>query len=400
MTSTISQTIDLRPAHDPEMELLVHCARATIDPERAARLTALVTGGIDWTRLWNLSQRNGLSPLLYFHLNQICPSSVPADRLEFLRDYFQKNSAFSVLLTGELARVLKSFNEQGINAIPYKGPALALKLYGNLALRQFSDLDILVRKSDVWKASELIEARGFEPHFAIPEKKRAAFVRLSYVQLFRRDAGRTVIELHWGIAPRFFGVPLDADALQRLEPMTLQGATVFQPSATDMLLMLCVHGAKDCWERLEWVAGIAQLLRANNQIDWERVGQLSLALHCRRILVFGLLLAHGLFDSSLPPQVGPAEISPGLLELAKEVTQRFQSAAAPSQSFSQRVAFHLRLKDSFADKVRHCSRLASTTTPVDWSTMTLPGPLSFAYPLLRAIRLTRKYGLNNQQARS
>ena len=33
---------------------------------------------------------------------------------------------------------------QGIAAIPYKGPVLAAAVYGNLALRTFSDLDILV----------------------------------------------------------------------------------------------------------------------------------------------------------------------------------------------------------------------------------------------------------------
>src|SRR6266481_4525680 len=172
MMETISKTsnlpIDLRPHDDHEIELLIHCARASIDPERAERIRKLVAQGLNWDRLLKLAQRNGLSPLLYFHLNQICAAAVPTEQLEFLRDYFQKNSAFSLLLTGELVRLLKTFNENGIKAVPYKGPAIAVKLYGNLALRQFCDLDILVRQSDVWKASELITARGFEPHFRIP----------------------------------------------------------------------------------------------------------------------------------------------------------------------------------------------------------------------------------------
>ena len=403
--ATISITgglpIDLRPIDDREMELLIHCARASIESERAERIRELAADGLDWDRLLKLAQRNGLSPLLYLHLNQICAASVPTEQIDFLRDYFQKNSAFSLLLTGELVRLLKSFSENGIKAMPYKGPAMAAKLYGSLALRQFCDLDILVSESDVWKASELIGAQGFEPHFRIPEKKRAAFVRLSYVQLFRRDSGRTLVELHWGIAPRFFGVQFTADDVwQRVETMSLQGATVSIPCAEDLLLMLCVHGAKDCWEKLEWVCSIAELLRRKHDFDWEHVFQRSREMRCQRMLVLGLLLAHGLFDVPLPPQAAAFGRSRKLLAIAQQVTQAFCSAEARSPTFSWRLSFHLRLKDSFADQVRHCVRLALTTTPVDWSAMPLPGPLSFAYPLLRAVRLTRKYGLNAEQARS
>src|SRR5262245_60731659 len=145
MATTIKKRdllIDLRPAADREVEILMHCARAVIDRARAERVRELAEG-LDWSRLLNLAQRNGLLPLLYFHLNQICGASVPAESLTFLRDYFQKNSAFNVLLTGELAAILGSFNKTGISAVPYKGPAMAAKFYGNLALRHFCDLDIL-----------------------------------------------------------------------------------------------------------------------------------------------------------------------------------------------------------------------------------------------------------------
>jgi hypothetical protein len=304
------------------------------------------------------------------------------------------------LLTGELARLLKSFNENGIKAVPYKGPALAVQLYGNLALRQFCDLDILVRESDVWKASDLITARGFEPHFRILEKKRTAFLRLSYVQLFRRDAGRTLVELHWGIAPRFFGIKFDAEAFwQHLEPMDLRGEKVAMPCAEDLLLMLCVHGAKDCWEKLEWVCSIAELLRGHHDFDWKRAWQLARQMRCQRMLVFALLLVHDLFDVPIPSQAAALSRSAKLRSLAQEVAQSFFADEARSAAFLQRLSFHLRLKDTLLDQLRHCVRLALTTTPVDWSVMPLPGGLSFAYPLLRAIRLTRKYGLNNEQVR-
>ena len=98
--------VDLRPHDDREMLLLIDCARASVEPERAARIRERVTAGLNWDRLLTLARRNGLAPLLYWHLSQICAASVPAGELACLRDYFQKNSAFGLLLTGELVRLL------------------------------------------------------------------------------------------------------------------------------------------------------------------------------------------------------------------------------------------------------------------------------------------------------
>ena len=379
----------------PEIELLIHCARAAVESSRADRLRELVAGELNWDRVVKLALRNGLSPLLCFHLNQIGSTDVPTATMNFLRDHFQKNSAFSVVLTGELTALLRTFQENGISAVPYKGPAIAARLYGDLNLRQCGDLDILVRESDVWKASELIVARGFAPHFTIPETKRNDFVRLSYVQLFRRDRGQTMIELHWGIAPRFFGVRFDAQGYwRRLQTMTLQGTTISMPAPEDLLLTLCVHGAKDCWERLEWVSAIAELIRSASELNWESVWQRAGEMRCRRMVALGLLLTHGLFDTPIPVQARQLCDSKRLWTQAREVVQDFVSNDPRVRTFLQRVGFHLRLKDNLADQTTHCARLAFTTTPVDWASMPLPGSLSFASPVWRAIRLTKKYGID------
>jgi len=118
--------VDLRPHDDRETLLLLDCARAALDPETAARLRARVAAGLNWNRFLVLAQRHGLAPLVYLHLSQTCAESVPGETLAFLRDYAQKNTAFVVMLTGELVRLLKMLEANGITAIPYKGPATAI----------------------------------------------------------------------------------------------------------------------------------------------------------------------------------------------------------------------------------------------------------------------------------
>jgi hypothetical protein len=295
-----------------------------------------------------------------------------------------------------LVRLLNTFATEGIKALPYKGPALAVGVYGDLSLRQFCDLDILVRETDVWTATDLLSRLGFEPHFVIPKEKREAFVQLGYVRLFRRDEGRTIVELHWRIAPRFFDVRLDTNQLwERLETVSLLGSKVLFPAKEHLLLMLCVHSAKDFWEKLEWVSAIAEVLRAHPDITWETLLTQAEEIHSEQMLLVGLLLANELLDAPLPENVKTRVLSSKTaIRLAQTVAERFFTTEKWELPFASRLAFHLRFKDRVLDKFRYCTRLAFTTTPIDWATMPLPRSLSFLYLPLRAVRLAKRYGID------
>jgi hypothetical protein len=44
--------------------------------------------------------------------------------------------------------------------VPFKGPALAVQAYGDLSLRQYDDLDLLIHEADVPRAYQLLIANG------------------------------------------------------------------------------------------------------------------------------------------------------------------------------------------------------------------------------------------------
>jgi len=116
------------------------------------------------------------------------------------------------------------------------------------------------------------------------------------------------------------------------------------------------------------------------------------------MLVLGLHLAGNLLEAPVPDEVlARIRDCPKLVERANQIADGFFSDIAPSKGLGAQLACHLALKDKAVDKLRYCVRLALTTTPVDWATMQLPGPLSFAYPILRAARLTKKYAVGADQ---
>jgi len=383
---------------DRELRLLIECARASIEPAGAARIRELAAGGLDWTRLEKLAERHGLRPLLYWHLHTIGAAGVPDESLAFLRDCFQRNAALTALLTGELVRLLALLRDHGVEAMALKGPAAAVALYGHVARRQFYDLDILVRARDVWRAGEVIERQGFEPECRIRDEWRDACVRHVYVREFRRDGGRTAIDLHWDIAEPFFGVRFDADAVWgRSRQMTLQGHPVLVPSDEDQLLMLCVHGSRHAWSKLEGLGGLAELA-GRSTLDWALVWRTARRMRCQRMLAFALRLAHGLFDSWLPPEAAALSDSRAFLVFAGEVVRDFSVEVPHARTAARQRALHLKQMDTYVGRARYWVGLALTQTPDDWAAVRLRGPLSLGYPLVRAFRVARKHAGDQHEA--
>lgn len=376
----------------PEAELLLCCARTRTDSEEAARIRALLGHDVDWDYLSRAAVENGVAPLLYRHLNAICPAAVPKRTLDQLRDNFHDNSRRNLFLTGELLRLLHLFETHKIPAIPFKGPVLAASIYGNLALRQFLDLDLIIHKEHIAKASELLIAQGYRPQFDLNRSQAAAYARWYPARCFGREDGKVAVDLQWAIGSRDFGFRLDPESLWRqLEPISMGGKEVMTLSAENLLLILCVHGGKHAWERLGWICDIAELIRVCEGIDWQRVMDQARALRSERMLFLGLCLVSDLLKAKVPEEVRAIVRSdPAVRSLATEVRERLFREDAPGVLESW--GFQVRIRDRLRDGCRYCFGLVMTPTGLELTFMPLPALLFPLYYVLRPMRLLVKHG--------
>ena len=93
-------------------------------------------------------------------------------------------------MTRELTRISALLENNGVCVIPWKGPILAAAAYGDVALRQFGDLDILVREQDAMRAKDLLLASGYRPLYPQPAEQEAAYYALRKVyELVREMVG-------------------------------------------------------------------------------------------------------------------------------------------------------------------------------------------------------------------
>jgi Uncharacterised nucleotidyltransferase len=386
----------MTPGARSEAELLICCARTCLDTDTAERIRALIQHDLDWAYLLRTALAHGMLPLLYWHLNATCPEALPGLILEQLRDHFHGNTGRNRYMAGELLDILHLFEAHGIFAIPYKGPALTASVYGNLGLREFVDLDLLVHKQDVRRAKDLLASKGYQPQFHLTEAQEAGLLRSQCEYLLWRDEDGVIAEIQWGIVPRYFAFPLDYERLwERLEPVSLGGKSILTLAPEDLLLILCVHGTKHLWEQLKWICDIAGLIHLHNKMDWEQVMAQAGTLGSRRMLFLGLFLASDLLGASLPKGVlKRVKADAAVKALAAQVHERLFREANGLPGLCEASLFHLRARERLRDRIHYGVRLAMTTTPGDWALLPpLPASLFPLYSLWRPVRLAGKYGL-------
>jgi hypothetical protein len=361
------------------------------------QLKRLLRQELDWSYLADLAERHGLVPLLYRHLDAAGPTAVPKPVFGRLWSEYQANARRNILLTKELLKLLRLLEANGIPAIPYKGPALAATVYGDISLRHFSDLDILARKRDVPRAKEILEAQGYRFGAGLSDAQERAYLgsRNHHHFYLERDDGKVALELHWDVAPLDFYSAIDVEQLWgRLEPMSLGGARVNSFAAEDLLLLLCMHGSRHLWERLEWVCCVAELIRVKPELDWERAMAQANQLHGSRMLLLGLELAHKLLGTSTPESIRrEIKDNSSIQSLASQIRSGFFEEKERPPGVFNRVRCLMRVQDRRVDRIRYGLSVLTAPTTIEWHELPLPASLSFGYRLLRPLRLAGKYGV-------
>ena len=375
-----------------EGEILLRCARVRLREADRARLRALAAGEVDWPLVLAQGWRHGLLPLLNLHLGEAAPDLVPPPVMAELRARAAETARESLRLTSALLRLLERMEGAGVRALPYKGPVLAVVAYGSVGLRPFADLDVLVPPAELDRAAGVLQAEGYRPRYHFTPRQNAAFRRVDGDYPWEHPETGVLVELHARASSERFGVSLETEALwARAGRVPLGGRSVPAPAPEDHLLVLAVHGCKHRWERLEWICGVAELLRAGEPA-WELLLARARELGAERMLLLALALARGLLDAPLPPAVSArAAADPGVTTLAAEVTARLFAApdAAPTAG---NLLFNLRAQQGWPGRLRYAARWLVLPSPEDWKSLPLPDPLFPAYTALRPLRLAARYG--------
>jgi hypothetical protein len=336
-----------------------------------------------------LAEHHGITPLVYRALRD-GSDGIPTQIQDELRARYEQNARRNLVFVCELIRVLDCLESHAINAIPYKGPVLAESVYGDLALREFSDLDVLIRPADFARASEALKSLSYVPNVHLPSAQQRASLRTGYECAFDGPRGKNLLEIQWAIVPRFFSVDFNVEHFFERATLTeIGGHPVKTLCPEDLLLTLCVHAAKHGWVRLCWlrdIAGVTQL----RGLDWDRVFADAKGLGILRIVGVSLSLAIRLLEANIPDSAMRRIQRDAMIPT---LTDRVATNIPNSEEYSTESLEYFRLtvnlRERLSDRMRFGARLAFTPSVGEWDVVNLPAPL---FPLYRVVRLFRVAG--------
>ena len=377
------------PGSPPEMDLLCAC----LAPGRP-RLSANGRWGgrpVDWPRLLALATNHHVVPLVYRALAADAGNAagIPAEWLAQFRSRRMAIAAYNVRAMALLHRLQRLAESQGIRLIPVKGPALAMLAHDDVALRQFEDLDLLVRQEDLLRAVELLEREGYRLRELSGSVCRARYAAALQNWSLEKSGGppldlKPVLISHALTGPA--SVDFMAAACRRVSIDDKR--FLWAPGPEAMLLAVCLDGASEMWFKLSSVADAGALLEKYADRDWKSFLGMAARLGQRRSLLVGAGLAEELLGCDLPPAFREGDRrDPAARRLARQAAERLR-ALAPRHAFVVRQNwFALQTRERLRDRLRYVLRMLFVPGAFDLAAVRLPGVLHPLHSLLRPVRL-------------
>jgi len=285
--------------------------RVMTRPPVAAILAAAARGDA-WTGDVNAAvladaQRHDVGPLLYRALRG---SAAWDDVTDTVRDALRRIAVEAVFVdearTAGDRDVIAAFADAGIEALVFKGAALAHRHYPEPWLRPRVDADLLIRARDRERAAAVCEHLGCVR--AVRPDGEYATHQFTYHIVVR--GVRLEYDIHWKIAdPHVFADVLGFDELARESvPLPALGARARAIGDAHAWLVACTHRVAHHFDRdwLLFLYDIDLLSRRLDEAAWSRLVTLAQEKRIAAVCARSLALAMARLDTPVPAGVRDA----------------------------------------------------------------------------------------------
>jgi hypothetical protein len=293
---------------------LLGCLAANPDPVRLSRSLPRSAG--EWNLLVERGNRHGVTPLLYSRLKALGDAvEVPDEVRRSLKRIYLATANRNARMYHQLSGILGSLREAGVRVIVLKGAHLAELVYGNVALRAMSDVDLLVAEKDLPRAGACLLRQGLA---ASSSDERHANYLDTHLDLH--------VELHGRLSSPSFPIAVDlARVWSRSRPARIAGVDVEVLSPEDLVIHLCFHAAyqhqfEDGLRSLCDVSAV--IAKSGDSLDWKDVCATAARGGLARTVRIVLSLAKDLLAAAIPARalelLGPGSLDTDGKDMARE----------------------------------------------------------------------------------
>jgi hypothetical protein len=299
----------MRPYHHlkPEEKIVLLSADIQPDQKVLAQIDHLLTLVTDWDYFAKIVIGRAAAPLFNNKLPHLSNStSIPGRVLTKFKQASLKTLCRNMLLTETFRQIITAFSQEGIPVVALKGAYLSEWLYGNIGLRQFSDLDLLVSPPDGLRCLEILKQMGFEStNSKLSDFLKEHMAFLHYPPMIRKGVS---VEVHLRIHSQLESYQVDLDGMwKRALPAQMHGVEALSFSPNDLLIHLCLHIDKHmAVGRVQFTCfyDLTNLLNHKAELlDWTLFEKQCEEYHTVAQTYHYLLLVHRYMNARLPESV-------------------------------------------------------------------------------------------------
>lgn len=283
--------------------------------------------GIDpgsWKAVIQLAKASGVAPLLHQALQSSGDAAViPQHGFAQLAEARRTTGFKNLRAYRELREVGAALARRGIPFVALKGLHLAERVYDDISLRPMSDLDLLLRESDLEQSVSALSTLGFSAsgHAIAAARAMADTPKCNFG--LRNPRTGCLIELHWALGePAGRYADFTAEAWRCSEPARLGEAQARILSPAFLMVHVCAHLA--CSHHFLFSAhglcDVAEIVHRHPALDWQAVERIARRYGLLRGVASVLRLARDHLGAAIPAEplaaLGCDELDPVLLELA------------------------------------------------------------------------------------
>ncbi|MEY3366937.1 MAG: hypothetical protein RI973_92 [Bacteroidota bacterium] len=294
-----------------------------------------------------------------------------------------------------LEEMFARLEERKIQAVLYRGLSWSHQLYGDLALREGTDIDIFVHRCDLPVIGEIMAGLGYRQTPDAAHPRLDGVIRHGYNFKYDRwdEAGdRTHVEPHYAACHKIYHLDLELSELIDRPPTVIclreQEIPVFSPDRV-MLPMVVNNGIHEAWSRLKYLLDLHLFLEQyGEEVHWEEVRELMRKKDMYLNFLVGCHVCRSMLGTRVPLFFEQELAGKRVERLGKERIKRvYHWSDSYIHERWRRMVFLVRARESKLLGFKTLFSQFFVPTQHDFD-LNLP---EYAYPFVRPFRVFLKY---------
>jgi len=291
-----------------EERLILSCVKIQPSPEDLEEINVLIPLIRDWEYLISTIIDRGIGPLLFKKLPYLTNSSqIPESVKTKLQQVYYKTFSRSTILYEHFRKIAEAFELKDIPLIALKGIYLSEWLYQDIGLRQFSDIDLLVKEEDGEKCLQILGHMGYKQS-SVGKMSDFVTANLDIVHYPPMIQNGISIEIHIKLSVKTEKYNIIISELwSKAFLTTLNGVKILALNIDNLLIHICLHlerhfrGGKVQFTCFNDITNI--LDNYSNLINWVTFTKTCQLYKCEDLVYLHIVMTNKYMHAKVPESI-------------------------------------------------------------------------------------------------